>query len=96
MLVNHTSLQLLEFLQRLDRIEKYLNSSKLKFKNGVLELNVAPFKNADKALPLQSPLSYITLFMRETVWSEEDLASRKIMLQSLRSWVQHEITHPHD
>lgn len=85
--MTRTPSQLAEFVSRLARIDRYLHSSKLHFNHeDVLELNPAPFKHAEEALPMGDPLAYITLFMRETVWSPEDLEGRKIMCQALKAW----------
>jgi hypothetical protein len=85
-LANHTPAQFAEFTARLDRVARYLTSSKLHFKEGVLELNAAPFLHALEALPEGSPLSYLVLFLAETIWSEEDLLGRRVMTEALHDW----------
>jgi hypothetical protein len=80
-----------QFLTRLDRVDKYLSSSKLHFRDTALDLNPLPFHYACEVLPPHSPLTYLLLWMREPCWSEEDLESRKVLAKAIRLYCMEQL-----
>ena len=81
-----------DFSAALQRVSRYLASSKLKFnEEGTLELNPAPFTHAAQAAGSCSPLAYAVLTLKETAWAPEELVGRQILVEALQQWCQKQI-----
>lgn len=82
-----TNLQ--DFSAALQRVSRYLASSKLKFNDeDTLELNPSPFIHAADVAGRCTPLAFAVLTLKETCWASEELVGRQILVEALQQWCQ--------